>query len=238
MDSRRAAWNEQQTYLRELLQKADRFDEAIKLCVQQHSMVHSSEMSGTCIETFEDEVWKDLDENTFRTAVGVKGRTVAYGMWHSSRIEDITMNILVAGTNQVIDSDNRLARINSNIYDTGNAMNERDILEFSKNINMQELRDYRINVGRRTREIFQDLRPADLKRRFDNTALERIFDIGAVSRHEAASWLVEFWGKKNVAGILLMPTTRHHIVHINESMKARSKADKKYRQRISEAKQI
>lgn len=229
MDSRKSLWNAKQTHLREILLKADKFDEAIKLCLEQHSMVHSSEMSGINAETFEDELWKDLDEETFRTAVGVKGRTVAYGIWHSTRIEDITMNILVAGSNQVIDSDNWLERINSNIYDTGNALNAGEIMEFSKNINMQELRNYRITVGRRTREIIQGSKPTDLKRKFDALTLKKIFDIGAVSRHEAASWLVDFWGKKNVAGILLMPVTRHHVVHINESLVAKSKANKKHR---------
>jgi hypothetical protein len=225
MDSKRSLWNAKQTHLREILLKADKFDEAIKICLEQHSMVHSSEMSGINAETFEDELWKDLDEATFRTAVGVKGRTVAYGMWHSTRIEDITMNILVAGSNQVIDSDKWLARINSSIYDTGNAMNDREILEFSKNINMQELRNYRITVGRRTREIILGFKPTDLKRKFDDITLKKIFEIGAVSMHEAASWLVDFWGKKNVAGILLMPVTRHHTVHINESLIAKSKAN-------------
>lgn len=123
MDNRRSLWNAQQSDLREILLKSDRFDEAMKICLEQHCMVHSSEMSGVNVETFEDELWRDLDDTTFRTAVGVKGRTVAYGIWHSARIEDITMNILVAESNQVIDSDNWLIRINSNINDTGNAMN-------------------------------------------------------------------------------------------------------------------
>jgi hypothetical protein len=229
MDNRRSLWNSQQNHLREILLKPDKFDEAMKICLEQHSMVHSSEMSGTNIETFEDELWKDLDDTTFRTAVGVKGRTVAYGIWHSTRIEDITMNILVSGSNQVIDSDNWLSRINSNIYDTGNAMNAGEILEFSSNINMQELRNYRITVGRRTRELIQGFKPTDLKRKFDDIRLESIFDIGAVSKDEAASWLVGFWGKKNVAGIILMPVTRHHVVHINESIIAKSKTSSKRR---------
>ncbi|MDF2592356.1 MAG: hypothetical protein K0S75_1822 [Clostridia bacterium] len=229
MDIGRSLWNAQQSHLREILLKPDRFDEAIKLCLDQHAMVHTSDMSGTNGMTFEDELWKDLDETTFRTAVGVKGRTIAYGIWHSTRIEDITMNILVAGNNQVIDSDNWTAKINSSIYDTGNAMNAGEIQKFSSNISMQELRKYRIAVGRRTREIIQGFKPTDLKKKFDDIRLEKIFDIGAVSKDAAASWLVDFWGKKNVAGILLMPVTRHHVVHINESLTAKSKTDSKQR---------
>jgi hypothetical protein len=228
MDGRRSLWNAQQSHLREILAKSDKFDEAMRICLEQHSMVHSSEMSGTNVETFEDEVWKGLDDTTFRTAVGTKGRTVAYGVWHSTRIEDITMNILVADSNQVIDSNDWLAKINSNIYDTGNEMNSDEILEFSKNINMQQLRNYRIAVGRRSREIIQGFKPADLKRKFDAETLKKIFDIGAVSKEDAASWLVDFWGRKNVAGILLMPLTRHHVVHINESLNTKRKANPKY----------
>ncbi len=108
-------------------------------------------------------------------------------------------------------------------------MNAGEILEFSKNISMQELRKYRITVGRRTREIIQGFKPADLKRKFDAAALKKIFDIGAVSKDDAASWLVDFWGRKNVAGILLMPVTRHHAVHINESISAKSKAGSKHK---------
>lgn len=227
MESKRVIWNEQQNHLRELLSKKDSFDEAMNICTYQHAMVHTSEMSGINADTFEDELCQDLDEATFQTAVGVKGRTIAYGIWHSSRIEDITMNILVADRDQVIDSDNWIKRINSNIYDTGNAMSADDILDFSKTINMEELRKYRIAVGRRSREIMREFAPTDLKRKFDSSKLQKIFEIGAVSKDVAASWLVDFWGKKNVAGILLMPLTRHHIVHINESMNAKNKANSK-----------
>ena len=227
MESRRPLWNAQQSDLRVMLLKSDRFEEAMRICLEQHSLVHSSEMSGVEVETFEDELWRDLDSTTFKTAIGAKGRTIAYGIWHSTRIEDITMNILVAGSNQVIDSDNWITRINSNIYDTGNAMNADEIREFSSNINMQELYKYRITVGRRTREIIQKFKPTDVKRKFDDISLRKIFDIGAVSKNDAASWLVDFWGKKNVAGILLMPVTRHHVVHINESLIAKSKANSK-----------
>ena len=139
------------------------------------------------------------------------------------------MNILVAYSNQVIDSDNWLIRINSNIYDTGNEMKPDEILQFSSNINMQELRNYRITVGRRTREIIQGFKPSDLKRRFDDIKLKKIFDIGAVSKDEAAGWLVDFWGRNNVAGILLMPVTRHHVVHINESLNTKSKASSRHK---------
>ena len=54
-------------------------------------------------------------------------------------------------------------QINSKIIDTGNAMSENEILEFSKNINMEELKNYRIEVGRRTQDIIKSLSITDMK---------------------------------------------------------------------------
>ena len=36
---------------------------------------------------------------------------------------------------------------------------------------------------------------------------------------EEARWLTDYWGKKTFSGLLLMPATRHNLVHLNESMR-------------------
>ena len=88
---------------------------------------------------------------------------------------------------------------------------------------MQELKNYRIAVGRKTREIIKNLTAEDMKKKFNKASLQRIIDEGAVLDVEGANWLIDFWGKKNVSGIILMPATRHHVVHINESLSAKKK---------------
>ena len=135
------SWNNEIKELRKIILKPDRIEESKYLALQLHSMVHLSIMSGVDEKTFEDELWKELDENTFRTSINKKGRTVAYGVWHSTRIEDITMNLLVAGEEQIFNIGKWQDKINSKIIDTGNAMSENEILEFSKNINMEELKN-------------------------------------------------------------------------------------------------
>lgn len=226
MDNKRALWNSQQKLLRDIILKPDRFDEAIKLCLEQHSMVHSSEMSRISAVTFEDELWEGLDEFSFRTMPTVKDETVAWSLWHLTRIEDITMNILVADETQIINTDNWIERMNVNVLDTGNAMTDEEIIDLSSNIDMQELRNYRIAVGRKTRDSIQQFQPADLKRKMEPKRLQRILDEGAVLNVDGAKWLIDFWGRKNVAGILLMPVTRHNLVHINESMNIKKKCSK------------
>lgn len=221
------SWNDDIKELRKIILKPDKIQESKSLALSLHSMVHLSIMSGVNKKTFEDELWEGLDENTFRTSQNQKGRTISYGIWHCTRIEDITMNLLVAGDKQIFNRENWQEKINSNITDTGNAMSEDDIIEFSKNINMEELKNYRIEVGRRTRDIVENLSTEDMKRNFDKHRLQRILDERAVLDVKASNWLIDFWGRKNVAGIILMPMTRHQVIHINESLSAKKKSKSK-----------
>lgn len=226
MDSKRALWNSQQNLLKGILTKPEKFEEAIELCLQQHAMVHSSEMSETEVVTFEDELWEGLDEFAFRTMPTEKDETIAWSLWHLTRIEDITMNILVSNETQVINESNWLEKMKVEVRDTGNAMTDDEILDLSRKIDMGELKNYRIAVGRKTRSIIQKFQLSDLKRKMEPVRLQRILDEGAVLEAEESKWLVDFWGRKNVAGILLMPVTRHHIVHLNESMRLKDKCRK------------
>ncbi|GFZ29757.1 hypothetical protein CSC2_02830 [Clostridium zeae] len=223
MVDKKSEWNEKQKALRSLLLDNSKFELAIKLCLEQHSMVHLSEMSSIQSNTFEDDLWEDLDETSLRTSTNEKGRTILYGLWHSARIEDITMNILVASGEQVINTENWLKKTRSPISTTGNELNSIEILEFSKSLDINELRNYRIAVGRNSQQIIRNLTFEDLKRKFSKEALNRIIEEKAVSNVPTANWLIDFWSKKTVSGILLMPVTRHHIVHINECFKAKNK---------------
>jgi hypothetical protein len=218
------AWGEQHQLLKSIVLKPERLDEALKLCLELHAMVHSSEMSLTKAATFEDELWEGLDEKAFRCMPTSKDATIAWNLWHLSRIEDITINILVASQRQVINTENWLEKMNVQVVDTGNAMTNREIIDLSSRINMRELRNYRIAVGRKTREIISEFKPVDIKRKMNRPEnLQRIFNEGAVLEHKDSKWLVDFWGRKNVAGILLMPITRHQMVHINDSIRLKGK---------------
>lgn len=223
MSSPKTLWNSQFKTFKSILLNSTKFTEAIQLCLELHAMVHTSEMSGTSTVTFEDQLWDGLAETTFRTMPAAKDATIAWNLWHLTRIEDITINLLVAGEPQVFNAVNWLEKMNVTVRDTGNAMTDAEIIDLSTRINMLELRKYRIAVGRKTREIIIKLQPADLKRKMTPANLQCIFDEGAVLPVEGSSWLVDFWGRKNVAGILSMPVTRHQMVHINDSLLLKAK---------------
>lgn len=222
MDKR--TWADKLQELRSFIKKDEYLDKVKESILELHSMVYFSEMSGIGHTTFEDAIWENLSEEAARKAVNKKDRTILYGMWHTSRIEDMTMNLLVAGKDQLFERDNWFPRINCPIRHTGNSLNKEEILEISSQINIHELKAYRIAVGRNSENIIRNLKPGEMKRKVYKENLQRILDEDGVDNVESANWLLDFWGKKDVAGIILMPCLRHQLTHINESAEAKRRS--------------
>jgi hypothetical protein len=100
-------------------------------------------------------------------------------------------------------------------------MDERTVAKLSATIDIKALRSYRLAVGRRTREIVTLLEPNELRQKVDSRRLQQALAEGAVV--EAASGLIDYWGRRTIAGLLLMPATRHNIVHLNEALRIKQK---------------
>ena len=215
-------WNPKQAQLKEIIFKSDKFDEAIQICSELHSIVHCSDISLGTSPTFLDEIWENLTKEAFEVMPTVKDVTIAWNIWHITRIEDITVNILIQDAEQVL-NDEWLKRLNVSVRDTGNAMTDDEILLFSRSVDMAELRNYRNAVGTKTKNILKELSPSNMKRKVNHENTDRILAEGGVTEHKDSIWLLDFWERKNIAGILLMPVTRHQIGHLNDSMRLKKK---------------
>jgi hypothetical protein len=222
MEAHRKTCLKQQTELRRLMTgRNSQHDQAMQLFLSQHAMLHSAKMAQAGPWSFEDEVLDDMSAAEMRRIPPGCEHSVAWLIWHMARCEDITLNLLVAGSPQILHRDRWLEQMKVTIRDTGNAMDGNGIAEFSNTVDLDALRAYRVAVGRRTREIAGQLQPEDLKRKVQASRLQQIWEEGAVV--EAAGGLVDYWGKRDVAGLLLMPATRHNIVHLNEALEVKRK---------------
>ena len=199
------------------IRKSDCFNEAKELFLDIHGKLHLAEVSDG-ENSAVDSLTADLSEKEYHIMPTSRDETIAWSIWHIARIEDLTMGILAAGGRQVF-NDERKSLMKSPFSDTGNAMSDDEILLFSNNVDFEELLRYRSDVGKRTREIWGELRPEDMRRRVSDSGLERIFKEGGVTSQENSAWLLDFWGGKDVAGLMLMPATRHQIVHLNACFK-------------------
>jgi hypothetical protein len=221
MAQNRKNWNQQQQVLRKTLSKSVEHQQAIELFLSQHAMVHSAAMSGSGLWSFEDEVWRGLDNENARQIPEASEHSIAWIMWHITRIEDITMNVLLAGRSQMLFLGAWYDRLGIPFRDTGNAMNMDEVVTLSKLIDIKCLQEYRIAIGIQTRKIVSQLHPADLKQKVNPSRLQWLLDEGAVV--EAARGVIEYWGVLTHAGLLLMPPTRHNLIHLNEALRLKKK---------------
>jgi len=191
-----------------------KWNDARRLFLDLHSKLHLASASDTGANEV-DELIGDLTPGEYRVMATSKDETIAWVIWHISRIEDLTMNILVAESDQLFD-DKWRASLDASISDTGNALNDGEIMELSRRVNIENLLKYRNAVGRKTREIVASLSADDMRRNVSARGLDIIRRTGGVTDQPESLWLLDYWGKKDVAGLLLMPPTRHLIMHLND----------------------
>ncbi|AZS14935.1 DinB family protein [Paenibacillus lutimineralis] len=223
----RKCWNENHKQLTNLIFTMDKHAQAVELFLNQHALLHSSQMSHSSVTTLEDYLLDQMAEHAFRTyPVKVPGtkNSIAWHLWHITRIEDMTMNVLLNDEEQIFEMGNWKERLQVNYFHTGNGMMEEEVADLSSNINLSALLAYRLEVGRRTREIVASMLPGQFNQKVDPIRIKKLNDNGAVKQGE--SWLLEYWGNKRLGGLILMPATRHLFLHLNKAVRIKEKLQK------------
>jgi hypothetical protein len=165
-----------------------------------------------------------LTEVEFRCIPQGEEHSIAWCMWHLARIEDITMNVLIADSAQIMSQADWARCLHSPMQDTGNLISLEGVQGLSEKVGFADLRAYRSTVGQRTREIVSQLGSADIKRKPAPERLQRLLDEGAVL--PTTTGLLDYWGSLTMAGLLLMPPTRHAMIHLHEMLTLKRKARK------------
>jgi hypothetical protein len=214
-------YNAQQKAIRAALKYREEFEAAINLVLQQHAWAHQGVVSGAEVSTFADQLWGGLDEDTFRKIPPGGEHSIAWCLYHLARIEDTILSVAMAEVPMLLDEDVWAGRLNVPYRDTGNEMPAADIQILSQQIDMAALKAYRAAVGVRTREFIRALTVDRLKVKVTPAHIQKIVDLEAV-RVEAKG-LLEFWSKRTMEGLLLMPATRHNMVHINEALRLKER---------------
>lgn len=210
-------YNLQIDKLRKSLKSPKTFDAAIELALKIHAFTHSCVASSSSASTFCDDLLDGLEVEDYSVMPTEKDETIAWHLWHIARIEDLVSNLLIAEQSQIF-GDEWMARMNIAVQDTGNAMTDEEIINFSEQVNKQELINYRNAVGARTRVVLKLLTPPDLKRKPGAEYLERLVSEGGLLEHKSSIWLKNFWGRHTIAGLIILPLTRHHMMHLPDSM--------------------
>ena len=203
--------------LRQSLTEGDDAKQAIRIFLDLHSQLHSMKVSPQTAWSYEDFLLEGLGEAEIRKVPEGQEHSIAWILWHLTRVEDLTMNLLVAGHDQVFEKDGWWAKIGSPIKHTGNGTGLEVAKALSSAVDIDALRAYRVSVGIATQELVQTLTLEDFKRKVSSENIQRILDEGGVIQD--GEDMVVYWSRRDVAGLLLMPPTRHTLVHWNEARK-------------------
>lgn len=211
-------WSEMNHNMQNLLKRKDSFKEGInQLMILRNQLMY--ELDQLLVELNPD----DFCAMPFIHSKGYHSKSIAYSIWHIFRIEDIVSNTLISNTTQIFFKENYQSRINTPIITTGNELVGQQIFDFSKQLNISELYDYIHKVKVNTDKMLMSLEFEDLKKRFGTVDINRIHTLNVVSNQNEAIWLIDYWGSKDIKGLIQMPFSRHWIMHIEACLRIKNK---------------
>lgn len=214
MDANRKSWNERQQKLRRALGLGD-IQRAIPLFLTQHAAVYPHTLAPENSWSFWDEVPARLPDEQWRIIPRGAQHSIAWLVWHMARTEDVTMNLLLARKPQVFERGGWFAKLNVSVRNNGSGMSFTDVMRVSETVHLPALRAYRLAVGRQTRRNVQKLQASQLGQIVGE---ERIAWAAQQSvLLDAANGVARYWQKLTLAGLLLMPPTRHNFIHLNQA---------------------
>lgn len=205
--------------------EGDNLDKIRELTLEVHAMVHPAEISGRTEKTIADYVLDYMLKGNQNELVpredcdvdlhyaGTKIVPLCWQFWHTYRIEDLVSNILMADKNQIFD-ETWQRKMGVCITDTGNALEADEAVLFGKGINAEALREYMIVVGKNTRSILENLTLEQIKSMVPATRVMRILEEGGVTTDFRSVWLLVYWGRLTIGGMILTPMTDHHMMHL------------------------
>lgn len=196
-----------------------------ELTLEMHALVHPAIVSGRSDKTLADYVFDYMLDGNQNELVsrknfdsdlhydGTDKVPLVWQFWHTYRIEDLISNILMNNGQQIFNSEWQ-QRIGSSITDTGNALEFDEAVEFEKTINVAELREYMIVVGKNTRKIINNLTFEQIHSMVSEEWVMRILEEGGVTTNFRSVWLLVFGGRLTLGGMILTPITCHHTMHL------------------------
>ena len=131
-------------------------------------------------------VWEMVPDDLMRQRPHPQVNSIAWILWHLTRVEDAGLNRFVVDGSQVLDDGSWMEKMNLPIRHNGGDMNFAEVDDLSQRINLQALQEYSKAVQIRTREIVSQLTYDSLDSVMEEDYLRVIlFDEGLASPRSA-----------------------------------------------------
>lgn len=156
----------------------------------------------------------DFCKIPFAGSTGNKDATISWSIYHVFRIEDIICHNFISNDEQIFFAQDYQKKMNCSVITTANEMNDEQMIEFSKDLNSDELFSYAKEVKNVSQKVLSNLTFKQAKEKVSEQQKQKLLMQNVVSTNPEAFWLVDYWCKKNIRELLQMPFSRHWIMHI------------------------
>ncbi len=168
------------------------------------------------------EVWKSIPEDLLRQRPYPQVNSIAWNVWHLTRVEDAGLNLFVTEGSQVF-NEGWMQRLNippgqsarTGWRHQGSGMTFPEVDELNQRIDLGALRDYSDSVQARTRQIVASLDPASLDSVMEAERL-RLIVVGQGLAHSNPDGLIGNYQGWSKAKCLLHFALTHPFQHIGE----------------------
>jgi hypothetical protein len=191
--------------------------DAKDLFLAEHAAVQSVAVGGNPLSASERAF--GVTDEQMRARPREDLNSLAWLMWHIARAEDIMVNVLVAGRDQVWDAA-WSKRLGVSRPDFGIGMTSPEVTELTRSVDIAALREYRDAVGRRTRELVGNFKDADWGGQLAAPTLEKAAAQGAFGAR--SELMVKIFTGRPRTAVLTGIALFHPAGHCGEAVTVRS----------------
>jgi hypothetical protein len=192
--------------------------DARELFLMQHAAVQSLAVGGNPMSASE-RAFGGVADDQMRVRPRDDLNSLAWLLWHIARAEDIMVNVMLAGRDQVWNADwSKRTRVSR--QDFGIGMSSAEVTDLTRAVELGALREYRDAVGRSTREIVGNFKDGDWGGQLEAVLVQKAASQGAFGAR-AEQMAKAFTGRPRAAvlnGIALF----HPAGHLGEAITVRS----------------
>lgn len=160
-------------------------------------------------------VWESVPHNLMRQRPHPRLNSIAWILWHMTRVEDAGLNRFVTDGEQVLDEAPWMERMNLPWRHNGGEMTFPEVDELSQRVDLPALQAYSRAVQARTRRIVSQLSLDDLSQAMGEERLRKILVDEGLAFRQAEDYLQNYLGWSKGKCLMNFALT-HPYQHLGE----------------------
>ena len=177
-----------------------------QLFLQRHAVLYDLWLDG---------FWKTVPEELMRQRPHPQVNSIAWNLWHLTRVEDAGLNRFVVDRPQILDEGDWMQRMNVPWRHHGSGMNFSEVDDLDQRIDLPALRLYSRAVRARTQEIVTRIDQVDLDAELQSEHV-RVVVIDEGLAHSQAAMLSDWYTGWPRGKCLMNFGLTHPFQHVGE----------------------